>query len=509
MLVRFPVFILFLLLTMLLLTMQGCKSGGSSGADLVAPDPVPVQKSGREESRAASLSRAGSDQSKSRIQKVSLNSTETSEPEDKTEPARFTNPSMTVYECISSALDSNPDLVALRDTEQVGVATVGVAETYPFNPFIQAQVTPGQYLPGGGPSGSTYHYVLLMQRIQLAHQQQYREDAAHSALNGVRWNIHQAELQATALTAQLYFTVLYQRGLLEVARASQDNNQRLLKALTKRFEAGDVSGADLATIRIDTRSTSQQLRLAEANYQTALRNLRNQMGLPSHSSEEFAGDLRTMHWLLPNAGDQQPVPLELGLPDIKTPVDDPAWIASWAASRPDVMVAHANVDVACAGLNLATADKVPDLTTGPYYQHDASGLNHFGLRAEMSLPFINTGRPLETQRMTELNQKTSVWRQTLVRAELEGQAAFERYHLAYDVLASEQKYGTTELPQELQNLEKQFQAGEVDVVRIIQARTSILQNQRAQLDLYNELAQSAALLVGATGIPLNMLIDQP
>ena len=128
---------------------------------------------------------------------------------------------MTVYECISSALASNPDLVALRDTEQVGVATVGVAETYPFNPFIQAQVTPGQYLPGGGPSGSTYHYVLLMQRIQLAHQQQYREDAAHSALNGVRWNIHQAELQATAMTAQLYFTVLYQRGLLEVARRSQ------------------------------------------------------------------------------------------------------------------------------------------------------------------------------------------------------------------------------------------------------------------------------------------------
>ncbi len=504
MLVRFPVFILCILLPL-----HGCKSSGSSGADLVATDPVPVQNSALNEFKSASVSVATSDKSDSQIQKVSLNSTETSEPEDMTESSQFTSPSMTVYECISSALAGNPDLVALRDTEQVGVATVGVAETYPFNPFIQAQVTPGQYLPGGGPSGSTYHYVLLMQRIQLAHQQQYREDAAHSALNGVRWNIHQAELQATALTAQLYFTVLYQRGLLEVARASQDNNQRLLKALTKRFEAGDVSGADLATIRIDTRSTSQQLRLAEANYQSALRNLRNQMGLPPNSSEEFAGDLRTMRWLLPNAGDQQPIPAELGLPAIKAPVDDHTWITSWAASRPDVMVAHANVDVACAGLNLATADKVPDITTGPYYQHDASGLNHFGLRAEMSLPFINTGRPLETQRMTELNQRTSVWRQTLLRAELEGQAAFERYKLAYDVLASEKKYGTTELPQELQNLEKQFQAGEVDVVRIIQARTSILQNQRAQLDLYNELAQSAALLVGATGMPLDLLVDQP
>ena len=62
-----------------------------------------------------------------------------------------------------------------------------------------------------------------------------------------------------------------------------------------------------------------------------------------------------------------------------------------------------------------------------------------------------------------------------------------------------------DLPQELQSLERQFRAGEVDVVRVIQARSSILQNQRARLDLLNELAQSAALLVGATGMPIEML----
>lgn len=499
---------LHILLLLLLLTFSGCRASGSSRSDLgvvkdISSDPSPVIKT-----QTNIVAVSAEHRPDTKIQRVSLKSTASVEPEYTTKIPHFPRQSLSVYDSISLALAGNPDLVALRETEQVGVATVGVAETYPFNPILQAQVTPGQYLPGRGQTGSTYHYVLLMQRIQLAHQQQYREDAAHSALNGVRWNIHQAELQATSLTAQLYFTALYQRGILEVARASQNNNERLLETLAKRYEAGDVSGADLATVRIDTRSTSQQLRLAEANYQSALRNLRRQLGLPPDSPEEIAGDLRTINWQLPTAENDRSMQSEMDLHSVNAASDNQAWITSWAVCRPDVLVAHANVDVASAGLNLASADRVPDITTGPYYQRDASGLYHFGLRAEMSLPLINTGRPLETQRMTELNQRTTAWRQTLLRAELEAQAAYERYRLAFDLLAREETLSTSELPLELQSLEKQFLAGEVDVVRIIQARTSILQNQRAQLDLLNEIAQSAALLVGATGMPLELLVGQ-
>tara|TARA_R110002095_G_scaffold97122_2_gene85077 strand:- start:89002 stop:90588 length:1587 start_codon:yes stop_codon:yes gene_type:complete len=501
-----------LLLLLLILTFSGCRASGSSQSDLVSAKDIakdiPADLSSVIETQAARVSVPAEHMPVTKIQKVSLQFTETVEPDYSTEISHSTRQSLSVYGSISLALAGNPDLVALRETEQVGVATVGVAETYPFNPILQAQVTPGQYFPGGGPTGNAYHYVLLMQRIQLAHQQQFREDAAHSALNGVRWNIHQAELQATSLTAQLYFTALYQRGLLEVAQASQDNNERLLAALSKRFDAGDISGADLATVRIDTRATSQQLRLAEANYQSSLRNLRRQLGLPPDSPEEIAGDLRTTQWLLPTAENDGSMKSEINFRSVNEAPDNRAWMTSWAASRPDVLVAHANVDVASAGLNLASADRVPDITTGPYYQRDASGLYHFGLRAELSLPIINTGRPLETQRMTELNQRTAVWRQTLLRAELEAQAAFERYKLAFDVLAKEKTLSASELPQELQSLEKQFLAGEVDVVRIIQARTSILQNQRAQLELLNELAQSAALLVGATGMPLELIVGQ-
>lgn len=126
----------------------------------------------------------------------------------------------------------------------------------------------------------------------------------------------------------------------------------------------------------------------------------------------------------------------------------------------------------------------------------------------MSLPFINTGRPLEAQRMTELNQKTSVWRQTLLRAELEGQAAFERYKLLLMYwpvrrgMARPSCHGNCRT---WKNSFKQAKSMWYASFRLAQVFCRI----NVQLDLYNELAQSVALLVGATCIPLDMLIDQP
>lgn len=409
-----------------------------------------------------------------------------------------------LVEAVSIALAQNPDLIALRQTEQVGVAAYGVAATYPFNPFLQVQATPYQDAAMRGP-GTTSHYVLLMQRIQLAHQQQHREDAASSSLNGVRWNIHQAELQAASLTAQLYFSVLYQRALFEVARASQLNNAQLFEVLTKRLEAGDAAASDVATVRVDLLSTRQQLQLADANYQSARRNLRRQIGMPIDSPYPFEGDIRQIVWLLPHleAGTSDPTVEYSQLSAISKD-----WVANWITVRPDVLAAQANVDVARANLRLATADRVPDVQIGPYYQADPDGMSRFGFRADLNLPIINSGRPLENQRIAELRQQTTIWQQTLVRAELEAQAAYERYEVAYRNLEQAASSFTEELPLELQSLERQFRAGEVDVVRVIQARTSILQNQRAHLDLLNEVAQAAGQLIGASGIPLEMLVSQ-
>jgi hypothetical protein len=52
-----------------------------------------------------------------------------------------------------------------------------VAETYPWNPYVQVEVLPYTRYRGGG-TGAVTNYVLLMQTLELAHQKrkQKRKD---------------------------------------------------------------------------------------------------------------------------------------------------------------------------------------------------------------------------------------------------------------------------------------------------------------------------------------------
>ena len=49
---------------------------------------------------------------------------------------------MTLDQAISTSLDRNPTLVALRATDPIARAVLHVAETYPFNPYVQLEVLP-------------------------------------------------------------------------------------------------------------------------------------------------------------------------------------------------------------------------------------------------------------------------------------------------------------------------------------------------------------------------------
>src|SRR5205085_8463627 len=114
-------------------------------------------------------------------------------------------------------LERNPDLVALRQTEAVSRAAYGVARTYPYNPYVQVEVLP-YAREANGETGSTVNYVLLMQQFELAHQRRYREQTGLALLSRTEANIVQAEVLAVAETERRFFTALYQKGLLELAR---------------------------------------------------------------------------------------------------------------------------------------------------------------------------------------------------------------------------------------------------------------------------------------------------
>ena len=409
--------------------------------------------------------------------------------------------SLSLIEAIDQSLITNPDLIAARQQEGVSQAMVGVAQKYPFNPFLQTRILPwGQ--KANGNNTSTFRYVLFSQTFELAHQQRFREQNAVAALDDVRWTIAQTELVSVAQTERLFLTALYQKALWQLAIVNTEMNAGLLGIIERQVKAGAASAADASIARIDANSARQQQKLAEAIYLTALEAVRRQLNLPDEATVDIRGDFDQFRWSAP----KEAYEYCLGKNDGSTDEWSLEKLADELASiRPDVLAAQSRLAAFRANLSLAKASRMPNLMIGPFYNQD-SDIYNIGFQAQTDVPIINGGKPLVGQRNAELRQQQIVWEQLRSRARIEGLTALERYERARLLLDPESARQSKDVPVELQKLEVLYKRGEVDILRVIQARTSLLQLRRAQLDILNEVAQAAATVTQMTGLRPHSLV---
>jgi outer membrane protein TolC len=402
-------------------------------------------------------------------------------------------PSTNLAEAIETALERNPNLVTLRQTEPVSLATLGVARQYPWNPYVQLQVLPyGQ--DRNGATTPVNHYVLLMQTLELCHQPRIRVAAGVADLSRTRWNIHQAELTNVAQTERMFFAALYLRGVRDLNLSLAKLNEELVGVLDRRFHAGTAVASDVALARLQAHAARQQANASTAAYNTALVDLRTQLGPVSNEPFEPVGDLTRLEW------QRSPVSLvSEGKPSAPE-------VIALVSGRPDVMAARADVEFSRAAADLANANRTPNLQIGPYYQRDDFATVFLGFRSQMDIPIINTGMPLLRQRLAELRQRQVTLAQLEVRAQLEADAALERYERARLLIEETQGQFAQTLADELCRVEDQFRAGQADLLRVYSARNGLIQAERALLDTLNELAQAAARVTETTGLPPHRLI---
>jgi outer membrane protein TolC len=408
-----------------------------------------------------------------------------------------------LVEAIETGLTQNPDLATLRGTVNVGEAVLGVAQTYPFNPTVQTRNLPYSKNQNGT-YANTYTYVLVWQQFELCHQRRFRTENAAAAIDSMRWNVQQAELQNIALTEQLYFAALYQRGLRDLALRIARLNDEMLDVTQKRSKA-KTSGADVAIVRIDTRAAHQQARLAEVAYNNAVLALRRQLNLPPDVPLQLLGDLADFEWhsasgaelcqLLGEGSEFNPTMTRDGL------------VTQLAARRPDVLAARATSQAARANVSLARASQVPNLWLGPFWSLDGEAITNLGFQAQIDIPVINTGRPLVRQRQAEMRQQLNTADQLELRARLEARTALDRYEQALALWTQLRAEGG-QRPDELQQLEAEYAKSEIDFLRIFQARNSLLLYERARLDSLNEVALAASALTAASGLPPAALVSR-
>jgi outer membrane protein TolC len=177
--------------------------------------------------------------------------------------------------------------------------------------------------------------------------------------------------------------------------------------------------------------------------------------------------------------------------------------------RPDVLAAQAGVRVSDANLRLARAAVVPDVQAGPIYETADDGTKYLGLRLQMNLPLFDTGLPLARQRRAELNLQHLTYEQLKIRATLEAQAALNQYEYVRDQLGKATPRGADALTSELREITRLFEAGQADVLAVLTTQANLLQERRVYLDLLNQMAQAAAAVIQATGLPPDRVVCLP
>jgi cobalt-zinc-cadmium efflux system outer membrane protein len=394
--------------------------------------------------------------------------------------------SISLETALYGAITGNPDLVALRNSNIASPEAVEVARRFPttLNPTIWLDIRPWVWTPlpqGGYKAVQAYILISYRQPIELGHQTRYRYEIARAALNQQQWTVMQLELLTMVQTYRFFQTAEYRRERLRVAQSLADFNEQLVAALRRRLDANQVSPSDVVLAEVENEATRQAVDAARQDYVIALTDLRNQIGRP-----ETAGNVEPLgEFVLPR-----------NIPEI----DDQALVDLAMMSRPEIMVARAQVDGARAAIKLARGDMIPTPVVGPEYVRDEMGLQYAGFIVVAPLPIVNTGKPLVIQREAEYCRAVEAMHQIEQRTAAQVKAAVAKWNGANKLVARTE--GLTEsLREQVKRMEQLFENNASDLTKLLQTRQRLIQLENAELDALWNATQAQADLLTAMGAP--------
>jgi cobalt-zinc-cadmium efflux system outer membrane protein len=221
--------------------------------------------------------------------------------------------------------------------------------------------------------------------------------------------------------------------------------------------------------------------VARQDYANALTDLHNQIGTPE------------------TAGTAEPLG-EFVLPGSIPPLEDQALVELALQSRPEIHAARAQVDGACAAVNLAKGDRIPTPVVGPVYERDEQGTQFFGFVYITPLPVLNSGRPLVIQRQADHRRAMVNLQQVQQRTITQVRSAVAKWNSANRLVS--QTSGLTEtIKTQIDRMDRLFEANQTDLTQLLQARQRLIQLENAQLDALWQATQAQADLLTALGAP--------
>ena len=383
--------------------------------------------------------------------------------------------------------------LAAEDKKQARAALLPSLNGFTQYIYTQPNGTPsGVFVPNDGPNVYAMWLNVHGDVFSLSKWAEFRGAAAAEAVARVKADVAGRGLVATVV--QNYYLLIAAQRKLASAQQGLLEAQRFLDITQKQENGGEVAHSDVIKAQIQVTQRTRDAQDAE------LALLKSRLGLSVLIFPDFRNafslvdDLQTMTPLLP-------------LTDLK---------ATAVANSPDVRVAAASVQQETIGIGVARAGVLPTVSFDYFYginanefaTHSAAtpefpaGVNLLGSAAQIQLnvPLWNWGAAQSKLKQAQLRVQAAKSDLTLAQRQL--QASISTFHREAEVARDQVASLRDSLDLSTESLRLtllRYQAGEVSVLEVVDAQTTLIQARNAYNDGLVRYRVALAALQTLTG----------
>ncbi len=379
--------------------------------------------------------------------------------------------SLTMRQAVEYALANNGELKALRNEEEVARAGLERAGRFP-NPTLELSADTGSMT--GSPDRKSAS-IGLSQEFLTGGKRAKRQAIAERETEEVHYQIVDRERLLAVEVKNTFYELMLAQKRRELAQRAIDLNGRLLEITRERLAVGDIPELEVNLARVEMARSEGRKIEAERELNPLLARMRTLLGLSVGDEVNFDGSL-----------ERRPLAV--------TPAE---FTRLALEKRPDLKSLEASRAKGDAAIDLAAAERIPNVTLGLGYTQeqsvDATGIaeektrdNLVGVRLSIPLPLFDrnqAGIREARARKQSVENRLDFARMSVAR-EIEGDhARLAAIDKALDL------YTGGILPQLEENLklvQEAYQIGEVGILAVIEEQKKFLEVNDGYLTaLYN------------------------
>ncbi len=405
------------------------------------------------------------------------------------EPGVKSENNFSLEEAVELALLQNLDLLAIRKELGLARARVTTAGQWAFNPELVVGYE-GDDLTDD--EGVREWQVGLFQPLELRGQRGWRKRVAKSGETRATQDLRQAEWELRSAVTGAFYRLLFLGRSAELARRRLEVARRLMEVAEARLASQQIPELEVNLVKLEFHQAANARRRVARRQRVAEARLAWLLGLGSSEALTVTGDIEAR---------EQPEP------------DTPALLQRAIESRGDLAAMRAEVEGAEFRIRLQKSEVWPGAVLGLFYRQEETPIqiNSFqditrdrlwGIEVSVPLPLLN-------RRGGEIREAKAEWE--IARARLDAlertvrrevTEAAEILRLITETLAIYEGELNRLSEQNLNDIERAFEAGEVGAIQVLRAQDDFVGVTQGYYDALLEYHEAAAGLEAAVGPPL-------